>query len=49
MRAIAKSPYPCLPGASSEIHWPSMGAGEEAKLSAMQKQENLPQEGLNDK
>jgi hypothetical protein len=49
MRAIAKSPCTCLPGASSEIHWPSMGASEEAKLLAMQKQENLPEEAVNEK
>jgi hypothetical protein len=35
--------------ASHEIHYTSIGASEKAKLPAMQKQENLPEEGVNEK
>jgi hypothetical protein len=49
MRAIVKSLCPCFPTASREIHCKSIGASEKARLPAMQKQENLPEEGVNEK
>jgi hypothetical protein len=49
MRALPNSHAYATQWASCEIHNPSMGAGEKAQLLAIQKQESLPEEEVDEK